>query len=62
MTNIKRDPKCNNTASFEEKLKFFDKIRPLCKDLIADDEVSNARAIYARAIDCFKNISKKDCS
>ena len=62
MTNIRRDPKCNNTAPLEVKLAFFDKICPLCKELIADNEVSNARAIYARAIDCFKNMSKKECS
>ena len=60
MTNIKRDPKCSNTASYEVKLAYFEKIRPLCKELIADNEVSNARAIYARSIDCFKNMSKKE--
>ena len=32
----------------------------MCKDLIADDEVSNARMLYSRCIDCFKNIPKKE--
>ena len=62
MTNIRRDPKCSNTATFEVKLAFFEKIRVICKDLIAENEHSNARAIYARAIDCFKNMSKKECA
>ena len=60
MTNIRRDPKCSNTAPFEVKLAFFEKIRVICKDLIAENEHSNARAIYARAIDCFKNMPKKE--
>ena len=62
LTNIRRDPKCSNTAAFEVKLAFFEKIRPLCKELIAENEHSNARAIYARAINCFKNMSKKECN
>ena len=41
---------------------FFDKIRPLCKELVADDEISNARLIYSRCIDCFKNMPKKECN
>ena len=60
MTNIKRDPKCSNTAPFEVKLAFFEKIRPLCKELIEEDEISNARQLYSRCIDCFKNMSKKE--
>jgi hypothetical protein len=33
ITNVKRDPKCDNTASWEEKLIFFDKVRSVGKEL-----------------------------
>ena len=62
ITNIKRDPKCEVSDTFDTKLAYFDKIRQLCKDLIAEDEISNARMLYSRCIDCFKNIPKKEVS
>ena len=62
VTNIKRDPKCCVSATFDQKLAYFDKIRQLGKELIADDEISNARMLYSRCIDCFKNIPKKEVS
>lgn len=59
ITNIKRDPKCDNTASWDEKLIFFDKVRSVGKELCEDKEFSNARTLYSRCISLFKNMPKK---
>lgn len=60
ITKIKRDPKCDNTASWEEKLIFFDKVRSVGKELcMEEDEYSNAKTLYSRCISLFKNMPKK---
>ena len=59
ITNIKRDPSCPQTASWEEKLAFFNKIRDICKELIAEQEYSNAKNLYCRCLAAFKNMPKK---
>jgi hypothetical protein len=59
ITNIKRDPKCETGAPLEKKLIFFEKIREICRDLVAEGEYSNAKTLYARCISIFKNMPKK---
>jgi hypothetical protein len=59
ITKIKRDPKCDNTASWEEKLVFFDKVRAVGKELCEELEFSNAKTLYSRCVSLFKNMPKK---
>ena len=59
ITKIKRDPKCDNTASWEEKLVFFDKVRSVGKELCDEDEFTNAKTLYSRCVSLFKNMPKK---
>jgi len=59
LINIKRDPKCDTNATFEQKLTYFDKIRATGKELIDEKEYSNARTLYSRCISYFKNMPKK---
>jgi tetratricopeptide (TPR) repeat protein len=58
ITNIKRDPKCAQTASWEEKCIFFDKVRQTGKELCEEGEFSNAKNLYSRCISLFKNMPK----
>ena len=58
-TNIKRDPKCDLNAPFDEKIVYFDTIREVAKELIAEGEYSNAKTLYSRCISYFKNMPKK---
>ena len=59
ITNIKRDPKCDTGTPLDEKLVFYEKIRGICRDLVAEGEYSNAKKLYARCISIFKNMPKK---
>jgi hypothetical protein len=59
ITKIKRDPKCDNQASWEEKLIFFEKIRAVGKELCEEKEYSNAKTLYSRCVSNFKNMPKK---
>lgn len=58
ITNIKRDPKCENTATVEEKLKFFERVRITGRELCEQGEWSNAKNLYSRCIGLFKNMPK----
>jgi len=59
ITNVKRDPKCDNTASWEEKIVFFDKVRAVGKELCEQKEHSNANNLYLRCKAIFENMPKK---
>jgi len=61
ITNIKRDPKCPNeqNADFPTKVQFFEKVRSICRDLVAEQEFSNAKTLYSRCISLFKNMPKR---
>lgn len=37
ITKIKRDPKCDNTATWDQKLIFFDKVRSVGKELCEEE-------------------------
>jgi hypothetical protein len=37
ITKVKRDPKCDNTATWEQKLIFFDKVRSVGKELCEEE-------------------------
>ncbi len=58
VTNIKRDPKCDQNASWSEKLKFYERVRITGKELSEENEWSNAKILYSRCLSLFKNISK----
>jgi hypothetical protein len=59
ITNIKRDPKCDTQAPWEEKIQFFERVRITGKELCEENEWSNAKNLYARCIGIFKNMPKK---
>ena len=59
ITNIKRDPKCDTQAPWEEKIQFFERVRITGKELCDESEWSNAKNLYARCIGIFKNMPKK---
>ena len=48
VTSIKRDPKCDQNADWQEKLKFFEKVRITGKELCEENEWNNAKTMYAR--------------
>jgi hypothetical protein len=59
LLSIKRDPKCAQTASWEEKVKYFEAVREISKELISEEkEYSNAKQLYSRCVSIFKNMSK----
>ena len=57
---VQRNPTVpTQAATLEEKYAYASKIRGVCKDLITDDaEYTNAKNLYSRAADLFKNMSK----
>ena len=59
ITSIKRDPKCDMQAPLDQKLVFFEKVRKIGKDLVNEEEYSNAKTLYSRCISIFKNMPKK---
>lgn len=59
VTNIKRDPKCGQHASWPEKLKFYERVRLTGRELSEQQEWSNAKSLYARCIGIFRNVSKQ---
>jgi len=59
ITNIKRDPKCGTQEPLDKKLTFFEKVRQTGKELVAEEEFSNAKTLYSRCISIFKNMPKK---
>jgi len=59
LLSIKRDPKCEQTASWEKKVKYFEAVREISKELISEEkEYSNAKQLYSRCVSIFKNMSK----
>jgi hypothetical protein len=57
--SIKRDPKCLQSATWEEKNTYFEAVRDICKELISEEkEYSNAKQLYSRCVSIFKNMSK----
>lgn len=58
LTNIKRDPKCEQHAPWQDRILFFEKVRVTGKELCAQNEWNNAKALYTRCLGLFKNISK----
>ena len=58
LTNIKRDPKCNQNATWSEKISFFEKVRVTGKELCELEEWSNAKSLYARCLGLFKNVTR----
>jgi len=60
LINIKRNPKCETTAPWDEKVRFFERVRITGKELCGENEWSNAKNLYARCIGIFKNVATKN--
>lgn len=58
ISNIKRDARCDNHATFEEKLAYYDKVRESCRELVGFQEYSNASDLYARCVQVLRSIPK----
>ena len=57
--SIKRDPKCAQSASWDEKKSYFEQVREIARELISEEkEYSNAKQLYSRCVSIFKNMSK----
>ena len=58
LTNIGRNPKCDQKENWEQKLTFFNRVRSTGKELCEEEEWSNAKTLYSRCIGIFKNMPK----
>ena len=47
---IKRDAKCPQKATYAMKLEYLEKVRGLCRELVAQGEYTWAADLYARAV------------
>lgn len=56
---IKRAPVYKDNTTYAGKLEFFQTVREICKELMAEDEHANAQQLYSRVLGEFKNIPKK---
>ena len=56
---IKRNPPMKQNQSYDEKLKYYETCRVICKELFQDEEYKNAQDLYSRCLAEFKNIPKK---
>ena len=56
ITRIKRDSKCANNATVEQKFAYFEKVRTICRELVSIEEYSNAADLYSRCAQCFKSM------
>ena len=61
LTSIKRNPKGpSQDASYEEKMKFYEKVKYLSRQMINDSkDYAQAKVLYSRALPLFNNMSKK---
>lgn len=59
LVNIKRNPVCKDNSTFEGRMEFFDEVIEDCKELVQDQEYSNAKDLFARCLAEFKNMPKK---
>lgn len=50
LCQIKRDPRCAQNASWEERLAYLEKVRATCKELVEQGEYSWASDLYARCV------------
>ena len=57
--SIKREPVYKEKNTYEGKLEYFNQVREIGKELIAEEEYPNAQQIYKRVLGEFKNIPKK---
>ena len=58
VVNIKRDVRCEMTASLEVKLAFYEKVRIVCRELVSFSEYSNAENLYSRCAQTLRSIPK----
>ena len=57
--NLKRNPVYKDNKTYEGKVAFFNTVREISKELIAEEEYANAEKLYSRVLGEFKNIPKK---
>lgn len=55
---IKRQPPFKDKGTWKGKLEYFNTIRTICKELIAEDEYPNAQKLYSTVLGDFKNLRK----
>lgn len=55
---IKRDPKCPQTATYEVRTEYLEKVRRLCRELVEFGEYSWADILYNRCVQVFSSIPK----
>lgn len=59
LVNIKRNLICKDNSTFEARMAYFEDILETCKELVHDQEYSNAKDLFARCLAEFKNMPKK---
>jgi hypothetical protein len=57
--NIKRQPVYIDKDSWEGKCAYLENVRIICKELIEEEEYTNAQHLYQRVLGEFKNMPKK---
>lgn len=57
--SIKRAPVYKDSKTYEGKIEYFNAVREISKELIAEEEYANAQQLYSRVLGEFKNIPKK---
>lgn len=58
ISNIKRNPVCDDPNTYRGKVEYVNKIRSVCKDLLDEGEPANAQQLYSRCLGDFKNMAK----
>ena len=48
-----------NNKTYEGKWEYFNTVREVCKELVAEEEYSNAQQLYSRCLGDLKNMPKK---
>lgn len=62
ITDIQRAPVFKDPKTFEGKVDYFETVREICKELVADSEdapLANAQRLYQRCLGEFVNMPKK---
>ena len=57
--SVKRSPIYKDSKTYEGKWAYFDTVRKICKELVAEEEYANAQQLYSRCLGEFKNMPKK---
>lgn len=57
--NIKRQPIYKDNQTWAGKCEYLATVKELCKELMAEEEYTNAQQLYSRVLGEFKNLPKK---